>query len=81
VPEVPRFVPLAFERLDEREQLARSRTFKAQMQRRRSVRAFSTEPVRYELVANAVAAAGTAPSGAHEQPWTFVVVADPTLKR
>jgi len=81
VPDDPRFVPLEFERLDEREQLDRSRSFLAEMRRRRSVRAFSTEPVRYELVANAVAAAGTAPSGAHQQPWTFVVVADQDTKR
>jgi nitroreductase len=81
VPDDPRFVPLAFERIDEREQLERSRRFLAQMQRRRSVRAFSIEPVPYEIVANAVAAAGTAPSGAHQQPWTFVVVADQEIKR
>jgi nitroreductase len=81
VPGDPRFVPLEFVRLDEREQLARLRTFLAEMQRRRSVRAFSTDPVPYELVASAVAAAGTAPSGAHQQPWTFVVVADQDVKR
>jgi nitroreductase len=81
VAEEPRFVPLEFERLDEREQLARSRAFLAEMQRRRTVRAFSTDSVPYELVANAVAAAGTAPSGAHQQPWTFVVVADQDVKR
>lgn len=81
MPHDPRFVSLEFERLDEREQLERSRSFLAGMRRRRSVRAFSTEPVPYELVANAVAAAGTAPSGAHQQPWTFVVVTDPDVKR
>ncbi len=41
---------------------------------------FSTEPVPYELIENAVATAATAPSGAHAQPWTFVVVSDPALK-
>jgi nitroreductase len=51
------------------------------MQHRRSVRAFSREPVPYELVENAVATAGTAPSGAHQQPWTFVVVSDRETKR
>ena len=51
------------------------------MQRRRSVRHFSSEPVPFELIANAIETAGTAPSGAHQQPWTFVVVADPTIKR
>jgi iodotyrosine deiodinase len=51
------------------------------MRERRSVRAFSSEPVPVELVENAIATAGTAPSGAHQQPWTFVVVSDPELKR
>jgi iodotyrosine deiodinase len=41
---------------------------------------FADEPVRLELVENALRAAGTAPSGAHQQPWTFVVVTDPELK-
>jgi iodotyrosine deiodinase len=81
VPDEPRFVPLDFERLPEDEQLARSRRFLATMRRRRTVRHFSREPVPYELVENAVATAGTAPSGAHQQPWTFVVVSDPELKR
>ena len=81
VPEDPTFVPLEFERLDERKQALRSRHFLEEMRRRHSVRAFSTEPVPYELVANAIAAAGTAPSGAHQQPWTFVVVADQDVKR
>jgi nitroreductase len=77
----PRFVPLAFERIPEREQLARSRAFLADLRRRRTVRSFSREPVPYELVENAVATAATAPSGAHQQPWTFVVVSDPEVKR
>lgn len=81
VPHEPRFVPLAFERLSPEEQLARSRRFLATMGRRRTVRHFSPEPVPYELVENAVATAGTAPSGAHQQPWTFVAVGDLTLKR
>jgi iodotyrosine deiodinase len=51
------------------------------MQARRSVRQFSTEPVPRELIENALVTAGTAPSGAHQQPWTFVVVSDPQVKR
>ncbi|MFL5959450.1 MAG: nitroreductase family protein [Gaiellaceae bacterium] len=57
-----------------------SREFLELMRARRSVRMFSSEPVRMELVENALRAAGTAPSGAHQQPWTFVVVTDPDLK-
>ena len=77
----PRFVPLDFERLPEAEQLSRSRAFLKGMRRRRTVRHFSSEPVPYELVENAIATAATAPSGAHQQPWTFVVVSDPARKR
>ncbi len=73
-------VPLMHERLDEAESVRRSREFLATMQERRSVRMFSPEPVPYELITNAVAAAGTAPSGANQQPWTFAVVADPDIK-
>jgi nitroreductase len=79
--EEPRFVTLGFERLQTAEQLARSRAFLESMRRRRTVRHFSSEPVPYELVENAIATAGTAPSGAHQQPWTFVVVSDTALKR
>jgi len=73
-------VPLPYERLAPEEALRRSREFLARMQARRSVRMFSTEPVPDELVENAIRTAGTAPSGAHQQPWTFVVVSDPGLK-
>ena len=79
--EEPRFVPLEFEPLSEAEQLSRSRDFLETMRLRRSVRQFSAEPVPYELVENAIATAATAPSGAHQQPWTFVVVSDLDLKR
>jgi iodotyrosine deiodinase len=75
------FAPLDFTRLPEAEALARSREFLAAMQRRRSVRAFAPDPVPFELVRNAVATAATAPSGANQQPWRFVVVANPDLKR
>ena len=81
MPDDPRFVPLEFERLDVGEQLERSRRFLAELRRRRSVRAFSSDPVPSELIENAVAAAGTAPSGAHQQPWTFVAVTDEDVKR
>ena len=50
------------------------------MEARRSVRLFSAEPVPRELIDNALTVAGTAPSGAHQQPWTFAVVSDPETK-
>jgi iodotyrosine deiodinase len=79
--EPPRFVPLELERLPAEAQLERSRRFLETMRRRRSVRDFSSEPVPVELVENAIATAGTAPSGAHQQPWTFVLVSDRERKR
>lgn len=50
-------------------------------ERRRSVREFSPDPVPDHLIAQAVAIANTAPSGANMQPWTFVVVRDPETKK
>lgn len=77
-PYVP--VPLDYRRPATEESLAASRAFLVTMLRRRSVRLFSPDPVPFELIENAVAAAGSAPSGANQQPWTFAVVADPALK-
>ncbi len=62
------------------ELVARGRGFLTEMQARRSVRHFSSQPVPREAVELAVAAAATAPSGAHCQPWTFVLVGDPATK-
>jgi nitroreductase len=53
----------------------------AEMDTRRSVRDFSDRPVPREVIEYAIAAASTAPSGAHRQPWTFVLVGDPEVKR
>jgi len=74
------FVPLRFERRPLGESEARARAFYAEMDRRRTTRHFSTEPVPRELVELAIRTAGTAPSGAHQQPWTFVAVSDPAVK-
>jgi nitroreductase len=76
-----RFVPLSFERLGEAEMLARAREFRARLATRRSVREFSSEPVALEVVDECIRAAGSAPSGANRQPWSFVVVTDPATKR
>lgn len=58
----------------------RGELFFETMNSRRSVRDFSPEPVPRELIEIAVATANTAPSGAHQQPWTFVAVSDPAIK-
>ena len=72
---------LEFERMSEAEQLQASREFLARIRSRRSVRSFSSEPPPLELIENAIRAAASAPSGANKQPWRFVVVSDPELKR
>ena len=73
-------IPLEFDRLDPDDASRRSREFLELMQTRRSVRHFSSEPVPWELIENALRTAGSAPSGANQQPWTFVVVSDPDVK-
>jgi nitroreductase len=75
------FIPLEFTRRSIPESLASAAAFYEDMNRRRTTRHFSTEPVPRELIEWAIRTAGTAPSGAHQQPWTFVAVSDPELKR
>lgn len=59
----------------------RARDFYQQMSKRRSIRDFSDRPIPTSVLEDAILAAGTAPSGANMQPWHFVVVQDPTIKR
>ncbi len=63
------------------EMRARARDFADQLQRRRTVRDFSGRPVSRELIEHCLRAAGTAPSGANQQPWHFIAVSDPAVKR
>ena len=74
-------VPLSFERLEPGEQRDRLRAFRQRMLARRTVRHYSSEPVPDALIDEAIAVAGSAPSGANLQPWQFVVVRDPDIKR
>lgn len=59
----------------------RAADFYAEIRRRRTVRQFSTRAVPREVIDDCLRAAGTAPSGANIQPWHFVVVSDPGIKR
>jgi len=61
--------------------IERGRSFATLMETRRSVRSFSPDDVPRECIEIAVATANTAPSGAHQQPWTFVATSDPEVKR
>lgn len=73
-------VPYDFERYPLATMEQRAAAFYETMDRRRSVREFSDEPVPRHLIDQAVRTASTAPSGAHRQPWTFVVIGEPALK-
>jgi len=59
----------------------RAADFRKHMQRRRTVRDFSDRPVPREIIEECLLVAGTAPNGANLQPWHFVVVGDPKVKR
>jgi iodotyrosine deiodinase len=69
------------ERFSPKEMLKRSQDFLEKMETRRSVRHFSSDEVPMGAVVNCIAAAGTAPSGAHKQPWTFCLVTDPEIRK
>ncbi|XP_033505346.2 iodotyrosine deiodinase [Epinephelus lanceolatus] len=73
-------VPYSPKRYPEDIMLERSKDFYTLMNQRRSIRFISPEPVPREVIDNVIHTAGTAPSGAHTEPWTFVVVSDPETK-
>jgi nitroreductase len=79
-PAEPRLVPFTLDRLPPDQMVAAGQRFVAQLARRRSVRAFDPEPPPRACIEVAIRAAATAPSGAHRQPWRFIVVDDPDLK-
>lgn len=60
---------------------ALARSIFDEMNSRRSVRDFSDTPVPRSMIESAIASASTAPSGAHKQPWTFVLIGDADVKR
>ncbi len=78
----PTFVPYStYKEYPPDEMAERARAFHQLVARRRTVREFSDRPVSREVVEKALLAAGTAPNGANLQPWHFVVVSRPELKR
>ncbi|MBN2508598.1 MAG: nitroreductase family protein [Verrucomicrobia bacterium] len=77
----PAFLPYRPGRLPKAQMLRHAREFFDLMNQRRSVRQFAPDPVPRELIKLAIATASTAPSGAHRQPWRFVAVSDPAVKR
>jgi iodotyrosine deiodinase len=78
---VYRPIPLAFDRLPLPDQMARLDALANRLATRRTVRHYSADDVPDALIDRAIAIAGSAPSGANMQPWRFVVVRDPEVKR
>jgi len=75
------FIDLNFIEYDESVMLERSRDYYLEMRTRRTVREFSDRPVAREIIDNCLLTAGSTVSGANMQPWHFVVIQDPIIKR
>ena len=68
-------------KFSEEEMIKISKEFFETAKLRRTVRSFSKELVPVEVIENCIKAAGTAPSGANKQPWHFVIVQSPEIKK
>jgi len=78
----PTFLPLStYQSYPVDDMTRRARAFYEDIRRRRTVREFSDRPVPRAIIEDCLRAAGTAPSGANLQPWHFVAIADPAVKR
>ena len=78
----PRFLPLTgYHELEPDEMRRRVTELAAELGRRRTVRQFSDRPIPSSILEDCLRIAGSAPSGANMQPWHFVVVTDPAVKR
>ena len=76
-----KFIPYSRELYSLEEMIKKSKSYYEYMNKRRSVRFFSPKSFPKEIIENIVLTAGTAPSGANKQPWTYVIVDDPLLKK
>lgn len=78
----PSFIPLdSYIEYEPGQMKQRAKEFYTDIRRRRTVRDFSNRIVSKEIIENCIRAAGTAPNGANLQPWHFVAIADPNIKR
>lgn len=73
--------PFYSEEFTEAEMLSRARKYYAELSTRRSVRHFSDRPVAKEVIEQLILSAGTAPSGAHKQPWKFCAISSEEIKQ
>lgn len=69
-----------YSKIPEEDMLVKSEIFNLLMQKRRTIREFSSEKINRDVILNCIKAAGSAPSGANKQPWHFVVVTDEQTK-
>lgn len=75
-----KFIPFNPDRIDATESLYKSEIYYQWLNKRRSIRHFSSKPVNKTIIENVIKAASTAPSGAHKQPWTFCAISNPKIK-
>jgi nitroreductase len=81
MPALPQIPISGYHEYPAEEMLKRAIEFRLEVQRRRTVRQFSSRPVPRQILEECLVAAGTAPNGANLQPWHFVVVSNPAMKR
>ena len=74
------FKKLDFKKLSKKEMLERSKSFLSEISTRRTVREFSSKTFPIEIIENCIKSAGTAPSGANKQPWSFTIVENKEVK-
>ena len=79
IEDAPR-IPLKYTVVEESDMIQRAAEFYKLMNSRRTVREFSSRDVPFSVIEDIIRTAGTSPSGAHTQPWTYVVVRDPEVK-
>ena len=75
-----KFIPYKIANFSSEELIEKSKKYFQEINKRRSVRDFSNRDVPKEVIENIIKTAGSAPSGAHKQPWTFCVISDANLK-
>ena len=75
------FIPYTIKRYSEQEQIERVVAYRQFLEKRRSVRNFSTEAVPASLIRELIMSASTAPSGANKQPWHFCAISSPAIKQ
>ena len=75
------FIPYVKQSYTEGEMIERANSYYTFMNKRRSVREFSKKDIPREVIDNIIKTAGTAPSGAHKEPWTFCVIRNKDLKK